>query len=44
MMGVSLAPITGKVMAELLSGETPSCEIAALTPDRYAERVPAQAA
>lgn len=44
MMGVSLAPITGKVMAELLSDETPSCEIAALTPDRYAERVRAHAA
>jgi D-amino-acid dehydrogenase len=43
MMGVSLAPVTGKVIAELLSDETPSCEIAALTPDRYAERIPARA-
>ena len=44
MMGVSLAPITGKLMAELLSGEVPSCAIAALGPDRYAERVAARAA
>ena len=36
MMGVSLAPITGKLMAELISGEPPSCSIAALRPDRYA--------
>ena len=35
MMGVSLAPITGKLMAELISGEPPSCSIAALRPDRY---------
>jgi D-amino-acid dehydrogenase len=35
MMGVSLAPITGKLMAELISGESPSCSIAALRPDRY---------
>jgi D-amino-acid dehydrogenase len=36
MMGVSLAPVTGKIMAELLSGEEPSCAIEALRPDRYA--------
>jgi D-amino-acid dehydrogenase len=35
MMGVSLAPITGKLMAEVISGEPPSCSIAALRPDRY---------
>ena len=35
MMGVSLAPITGKLMAELISGEPLSCSIAALRPDRY---------
>ena len=44
MMGVSLAPITGKLVAEIVSGERPSCAIEALTPDRYAERVPARAA
>ena len=36
MMGVSLAPITGKLMAELLSDEQPSCSIETLRPDRYA--------
>ncbi len=35
MMGVSLGPITGKLVAELLSGETPSFGIDALSPDRY---------
>ncbi|HZT41719.1 MAG TPA: FAD-dependent oxidoreductase [Chthonomonadaceae bacterium] len=36
MIGVSLAPITGKLMAEILSGEPSSIPIDALTPDRYA--------
>jgi D-amino-acid dehydrogenase len=36
MMGVSLAPITGKLMAEVLSGEPPSLPLTALSPDRYA--------
>jgi len=35
MMGVSLAPITGKLMAEIISDESPSLSIAALRPDRY---------
>jgi D-amino-acid dehydrogenase len=35
MMGVSLAPISGKIVAELVSGEPPSCAIEALDPDRY---------
>jgi D-amino-acid dehydrogenase len=35
MMGLSMAPITGKLMAELLSGEPPSIDISALRPDRY---------
>jgi D-amino-acid dehydrogenase len=35
MMGVSLAPITGKLVAAILSGETPPIDIAALRPDRY---------
>jgi D-amino-acid dehydrogenase len=38
MMGVSLAPITGKLIAELVSGEAASYPIAALSPDRYAQR------
>ena len=36
MMGVSLGPITGKLVAEQLSGEPLSCSIEALSPDRYA--------
>jgi D-amino-acid dehydrogenase len=36
MMGLSLGPITGKLIAEILSGEKPSIGIAALDPDRYA--------
>lgn len=35
MMGVSLGPITGKLMAEILSGEAPSCSVEGLRPDRY---------
>ena len=34
MMGVSLGPITGKLMAELCPAP-PSCNIDALRPDRY---------
>ncbi len=40
MMGISLAPITGKLMSELLSGDVPSMEIGLLDPDRYAARNP----
>jgi D-amino-acid dehydrogenase len=35
MMGLSLGPITGKLMGEILSGEKPSILIDALSPDRY---------
>ena len=35
MMGLSLAPITGKLMAAVLSGEPPALNIAALRPDRF---------
>jgi D-amino-acid dehydrogenase len=35
MMGLSLGPITGKLMAEILSGEQPSIDIRLLDPDRY---------
>jgi D-amino-acid dehydrogenase len=35
MMGLSLGPITGKLVAELLSGEPPCIGIEALRPDRY---------
>ena len=35
MMGVSLGPITGKLMAEILSDEPLSCSVDGLGPDRY---------
>jgi D-amino-acid dehydrogenase len=35
MMGVSLGPITGRLVAEILSGEEPSMDIGALSPDRH---------
>ena len=36
MMGVSLGPITGRLMADVLCRRTPSLDIAALSPNRYA--------
>jgi D-amino-acid dehydrogenase len=36
MMGLSLGPITGQLMAEILSGETLQWDISMLSPDRYA--------
>ncbi|MBM3853862.1 MAG: FAD-dependent oxidoreductase [Verrucomicrobia bacterium] len=36
MMGVSLAPITGRLVADLVSGEKPSHDLALLDPDRFA--------
>ncbi|HEX8171707.1 MAG TPA: FAD-dependent oxidoreductase [Thermoanaerobaculia bacterium] len=38
MMGMSLGPVTGKLIAELVSGETPSIDLAQLAPDRYTPR------
>ena len=35
MMGLSLGPITGKLMAEILSDQKPSIDLALLNPDRY---------
>lgn len=35
MMGISLGPITGKLMAELLNDEPPEINLRALSPDRY---------
>jgi len=35
MMGLSLGPITGRLVAELLSDETPSLDLEALRPDRF---------
>lgn len=36
MMGLSLGPISGKIMAEILSNETPAVNIELLNPNRYA--------
>ena len=35
MMGLSLGPATGKLMAQILSGEKPATDITLLSPDRY---------
>ncbi len=35
MMGMSLGPVTGRLMAEILAGEKPATDIALLSPDRY---------
>jgi len=35
MMGLSLGPVTGKMIAEILSGEKPRTDISMLSPDRY---------
>jgi D-amino-acid dehydrogenase len=36
MMGLSLGPISGKIVAQILSNEIPSIDIQILNPDRYA--------
>ena len=36
MMGLSLAPVTGELIAQMLDGERPSIDPAPLDPDRYA--------
>ncbi len=38
MMGMSLGPVTGQLIAEILAGETPRIDLAQLSPDRYAAR------
>jgi D-amino-acid dehydrogenase len=35
MLGLSMGPVTGKLVAELISGETPAIDLALLRPDRY---------
>jgi D-amino-acid dehydrogenase len=35
MKGLSLAPVTGRLVAELVSGETPSHDLAPFSPDRF---------
>jgi D-amino-acid dehydrogenase len=36
MMGMSLSPITGKIVGEIVSGEKPAFDLRLLSPDRYA--------
>jgi D-amino-acid dehydrogenase len=36
MMGLSLGPVSGRLVAEIVSGDKPSQDIALLDPDRYA--------
>src|SRR5207302_8166059 len=38
--GLSLSPVTGKLVAELLSGEQPSIDLAPLSPDRFRPLLP----
>jgi D-amino-acid dehydrogenase len=35
MMGISLAPITGSLIADIIDGQRPQIDIAMLDPDRY---------
>ena len=35
MMGLSLAPITGELSAQIAGGEPPRIDITLLSPDRY---------
>lgn len=35
MMGLSLGPVSGRLMAEILAGEKPSHDLTMLSPDRY---------
>jgi D-amino-acid dehydrogenase len=36
MMGLSLGPVTGRLVSEIISGQKPFLDIAPLSPDRYA--------
>lgn len=38
MMGMSLGPVTGKLISEVLAGETPQIDLTQLSPDRYVAR------
>ncbi len=35
MMGLSLGPVTGRIVGQLLAGETPAYDLTQLSPDRY---------
>jgi glycine/D-amino acid oxidase-like deaminating enzyme len=36
MIGISLGPITGKLVAQLVAGSAPEMDLALLDPDRFA--------
>jgi hypothetical protein len=38
MMGMSLGPVTGQLIAEILAGEPPRIDVTQLSPDRYDRR------
>lgn len=38
MLGVSLGPITGQIVARLIAAEPPGFDLALLSPDRYSWR------
>jgi len=38
MLGLSLGPVTGRLVAEICAGETPSLDIGALSPTRFGDR------
>ena len=40
MKGVSLAPVTAKLVGELVTGETPSHDVAPFRPDRFRPLLP----
>ncbi len=40
MLGLALAPITGRLLGELVAGETPSHDLEALRPDRFRPMIP----
>jgi D-amino-acid dehydrogenase len=42
-LGLTLAPITGRLVAELVSGERPSIDLGPLGPDRFRRRLRARA-
>jgi glycine/D-amino acid oxidase-like deaminating enzyme len=35
MLGISLGPITGQLIAQILSGERPELDLTLLSPDRF---------
>ena len=40
--GIALAPLTGRLVAELLAGEGPCLDLAPLSPDRFRSLVPSR--